>query len=99
MVQDIYRSIHTVGVPFVIALVELTKRSFPQLPRRAVPAISIFWGIVLYVASAYLDGRPLDSAALDGVFAGLVAVGLVEVSKLPLGSASGEPSKKKGTVK
>ncbi len=43
----------TGGVPFVIFLVEMTKRTFPSLRARWYPAMVAFWSVVLNVAIAY----------------------------------------------
>lgn len=89
--EDVYRRIHEVGIPIVIGLTEATKQALPCIPARYAPAIAIFWGIVLLVASAYLSGARLDAAVLDGAMAGLLASGLVKVSQLVADQRRGDP--------
>jgi len=66
------------GVPLIIALVELVKRTIPELPVRFHPALAVFWGIVLNVALAYLLAMNYGPAVLIGVVAGLAAAKLYE---------------------
>lgn len=64
------------GAVVVVALVEVVKRSWPELEPRRYPLVAIVMGIALNLAVAYLLSRRLDYAVLLGVLAGLVAGGM-----------------------
>lgn len=66
------------SVPVVVALVELVKRTLPELPARFHPTVAVFWGVVLNIALAYLLGLNYGTAAILGVLAGLMAAGLYQ---------------------
>jgi hypothetical protein len=88
---DVYRKVHEVGVPFVIGLTEATKQVLGPKVQIPPALIAIFWGIALYVVCAIMDARPLGPAALDGLYAGLVSMGLVAASKLIAGVSKPKP--------
>ncbi len=72
------------GVPFVIALVEATKR-VAQPSDRWLPLIAVFWGIALNLALAWILGNPYPSAIIWGVVAGMGAIGLFSGTRATLG--------------
>ena len=69
------------GVPFVIGLVELVKRTFPSLPARFYPAIAVLWGIILNVTLAAILTLDYGTQVVIGVVAGLGAAGLFGYGK------------------
>ncbi len=69
------------GVPLIQALVAVCKKALPTVPDAYWPGVSIFWGVVLNLALAYLLGLHYESAALAGVVAGLFASGLYAAGK------------------
>jgi hypothetical protein len=81
-VPEVYRKIHELGVPLVTGLTEATKQVLPPQYHHWAPWISIAWGIVAFLASAYLAGEPLGPAVLDGMWAGVGAAGLVKAAQL-----------------
>ncbi len=64
------------GVPLVLALVELTKKTLPWLEERWYPLVSIAWAEVLNIALAYMLMSDVRVAVLLGLVAGLAASGL-----------------------
>ncbi len=69
------------GAPLVQALVEATKRTFPQLPARWYVAVSVAWGVLLNLALAYLLSTDLRVGAVVGVVTGLLTAGIFAASK------------------
>ena len=64
------------GAPFVQALTELVKNTFPRLESRWYPAISVIWGVILNVALAVIIITSIPVAVIMGVATGLLASGL-----------------------
>lgn len=70
------------GVPAIVALVELVKRTFPELPARAYPLLALLLGIGLNLAlSGYSGTSPVEAASV-GLIAGLAASGLYSQAKV-----------------
>jgi len=69
------------GVPAIVALVELMKRTFPELPARAHPGLALLFGIGLNLALSGYSGTSLVEAASIGLIAGLAASGLYSQAK------------------
>ncbi len=69
------------GAPLVMALVEATKRTFPDVPARWYVSISVAWGVVLNLALAYLLATDLRTGAVVGVVTGLLAAGIFAAGK------------------
>lgn len=71
------------GVPALVALVELVKVSFPGLPARAWPALSVGLGVAWNVGlSGVLGSRDWGLAVVVGLVAGLAASGLYSYRKV-----------------
>ena len=69
------------GVPFIVALVELVKRSFPGLHGEVFAPLAVFFGIVMNGAVGYyLEVEPFP-AIMTGIVAGLAASGLYSGGK------------------
>lgn len=64
------------GAPLVIALVALLRETFPGLPTRYVPALTLGIAILLNLLLATQTGTRLPLAALVGLVTGLAASGL-----------------------
>lgn len=85
------------GAPFVAALTELIKRTFPELRERWYPLVAVIWGLVLNLGWAAVEiysGMTqqnrvvvLAVALILGLMAGLSASGLYSGAK-----AQREPS-------
>jgi hypothetical protein len=70
------------GVPAIVALVELVKRTFPELPARGLPCLALLFGIGLNLAlSGYSGTSPVEAASI-GLIAGLAASGLYSQAKV-----------------
>lgn len=79
------------GAPFVAALTELIKRSWPELEARWWPLVAILWGLLLNVgwAAVELYARMTEQSAVVvyavavilGLMAGLSASGLYSGNK------------------
>ncbi len=70
------------GVPAIVALVEVVKRTFPELPARWYPLLALLVGIGLNLAlSGYSGAGPVEAAAV-GLIAGLAASGLYSQAKV-----------------
>lgn len=69
------------GVPFIAALVEGTKRTFPCLQPRWYVLVSILWALALNVLLAPLVGYPLQHAIVVALSTGLAASGLYSAVK------------------
>jgi hypothetical protein len=70
------------GVPAIVALVELVKRTFPELPARACPGLALLFGIGLNLAlCGYSGTSPLEAASI-GLIASLAASGLYSQAKV-----------------
>jgi len=64
------------GAPLVVALVQLVRVSWPALPTRYLPAVTLGVAIVLNVGLATQTGTSVGLACLVGVVTGLSASGL-----------------------
>lgn len=69
------------GVPFVVALVEATKATFPELDKRFYAPVAVAWGLALNLLAAAVLGLPYVEGAVEGVAAGLAAAGLYSAAK------------------
>lgn len=63
------------GAPVVVALVQLVKTSWPDLPTRWFPLFSLFFSVALNLAVALVVSSSLPIAALLGLVTGLAASG------------------------
>lgn len=71
----------TVLCPIVTALVELVKRTFPNLSKRAVPLLSVVVGLLIGAAAVPFTDMDLVFRLWSGGFAGIAATGLFEIQK------------------
>ena len=78
------------GAPLVIALVALARESFPGLPTRFVPALTLGVAIVLNVLLAVQLGTSPTLALMVGLVTGLAASGLYSHVSAVKGSGNGE---------
>jgi hypothetical protein len=69
------------GVPFIIAMVEMVKRSFPGLHGETFAPLAVFFGIVINGAVGMYLGIDTFPAIMTGIVAGLVASGLYSGGK------------------
>lgn len=69
------------GAPVVLALVQVVKVSFPRLPARFLPALTLAVGLALNVFLALGLGETVWSAAVLGIVTGLTASGLYSHAK------------------
>jgi hypothetical protein len=70
------------GVPAIVALVELVKRTFPAISPRIYPGLALLFGIGLNLAlRGYSEASPLEAVSI-GLIAGLVASGLYSQAKV-----------------
>lgn len=76
--MDLRELIGLGGIPFIVGLVEVVKRTLPGLPTRYYPAVAVFWGIVLNLALTYLLGGQYGPAVIVGVAAGMGACQVYE---------------------
>lgn len=68
------------GVGLVIGLVELVKRTLPDLPPRWVPLVAVGLGLALNLGIAATVGSDWAGAIVGGLEAGLGAVGLYQLT-------------------
>ena len=64
------------GLPLVVAIVEMAKKMFPDLPARFLPAVSVAVGVLLYIGIAWLLKGDVRVASFIGVVTGMAASGL-----------------------
>jgi hypothetical protein len=69
------------GAPLVVALVELVKRTCPELEPRWYPLAAVLWGEALNLGLAVTLGQDWRMALLLGLVAGLAASGLYSGGK------------------
>ena len=79
--MDIREIAGLAGAPLVQALTELIKVMFPLMESRWYPAISVFWGVVLNIALAFILNTGKPEACIVGVATGLLASGLFSWGK------------------
>jgi hypothetical protein len=72
-------------VPFVNALCGLIKQSLPNLKSNYIPLIAVGLGIILGLLFSYLPNAhyALSQMLAAGLVAGLMSVGVYEISNLP----------------
>jgi hypothetical protein len=86
------------GAPFVLALTEVIKRMFPELPSRWIPLVAIFWGMILNVSCAWYYGDPLFPSVWIGTASGLIAVGSYSAVKaLGRSASAAKPASERAT--
>lgn len=73
---DITSLVGVAGAPLVLALVSLVRESFPRLPTRYLPAVTLLLAIALNLGLAGELGTPAGIAVLVGIVTGLTASGL-----------------------
>lgn len=64
------------GAPFVVALTEAVKVTFPDIPSRWYPSIAVLWGLILNIGIALVIQSNMPVAIVIGVATGLLASGL-----------------------
>lgn len=69
------------GVPAVVGLTELVKKSFPTLPARFYPLVALGWALALNAAVAVHRGTDPLLALVVGLIAGLTASGLYSAQR------------------
>lgn len=82
MLQDL---VGLAGVPFIVALVEGTKATFPALDKRFYAPVAVAWGLALNLLAAAVLGTAWVEAGVEGLAAGLAAAGLYSATKAALG--------------
>jgi hypothetical protein len=66
-----------IGIPIIVALVELVKRtSPPDTPVRIYPLVSLVFGLALNMGVAWYQHTDIGLAAIVGLVVGLAASGL-----------------------
>jgi hypothetical protein len=76
------------GVPFVVALVEGTKATFPALDKRFYALVAIARALALNLVAAAVLDTPWVEAGVEGLAAGLAAAGLYSATKAAFGRLS-----------
>ena len=84
MEPELSQLIGLAGIPLIIGMVALTKRTL-QLADRFAPIAAVAWGLALNLVIAYATGNPYVPAAVYGVMAGLGAVGLYSGARATTG--------------
>jgi hypothetical protein len=69
------------GVPLIVALVELLKRTFPQIEPRWYPLAAVLWGEALNLGLATMLGQDWRTALILGLVSGLAASGIYSGGK------------------
>ncbi len=69
------------GVPFIIALVEWAKRSFPVLGRDSYPLLAMALGVLVNLALGWYLHVDVFVSVVVGIVAGLAASGLYSGGK------------------
>jgi hypothetical protein len=64
------------GIPFIVALVQLLKNTWPTIPSHYWPAIVLLVSVILNLALAWQLAGNLGTAVLVGIVTGLSASGL-----------------------
>jgi hypothetical protein len=77
------------GVPVIVALVEVAKRSWPAMDGRWVPLLTLALGLAINAWAGLVVGIGLHEALALGLVAGLAASGLYSQGKALLGSGGG----------
>ena len=83
------------GAPLVLALVQLARVTFPALPTRFLPALTLVIAILLNLGLATVTGAGSVSVVLVGMITGLMASGLYShavVGRASLGTSSSGPA-------
>jgi len=73
------------SVAIILALVELVKRTIPDLDKRWLPLIGVVVGVAFNLALGYNQHVSLFAAGLTGLTAGLAASGLFSSGKATIG--------------
>lgn len=81
MPEGIKDLIGIAGAPFVVALTQLVKATFPELKARWFPSIAVLWGIILNVVLSFILNTDKPTAIVIGVLTGLIAAGLYGAGK------------------
>lgn len=91
MEGDLSQYIGFLGVPFILALVELVKKvsqdkqGNDRLPKQVIPALGVLFGLVINIGLAYYQHIALVPALFLGLATGLVAGGLYSGVKALVG--------------
>lgn len=64
------------GMAIVVALVEATKKVFPNAPTKVYPIYSLFWSMLLNVGIAIYTHADIGLAVIIGLVVALMASGL-----------------------
>ncbi len=84
------------GAPLVVALVQLIRVTWPGVPSRLLPALTLGVAIALNVGLAPMVGADWRLAVLVGVVTGLTASGLYSqatAALMPRGPAPGQDAR------
>ncbi|SRR5579885_129446 len=76
------------GAPLVLALVQLVRATWPELPTHYVPALTLAIAIGLNLALSTVTGASLQSVVLVGMLTGLTASGLYSHARAGQNAAS-----------
>ena len=69
------------GVPAIVLLVEITKRTFPRLEARFYPSLALFYGVAINVGLAYIFHLDYGVQTGIGLLAGIAASEAFRVGK------------------
>ena len=83
--MDYSEFIGLAGFPVITALLELSKRTVPELGDRWWPLVALVLGVALNVGIGYQMGTDLVLAGLVGIVTGLAASGLYSQTKTAIG--------------
>lgn len=83
--MDYEQFIGLAGFPIITALIEMGKRSFPEVTERWWPLVALVLGVGLNVGIAYSRGTDMTLALLVGIVTGLAASGLYSQTKTTIG--------------
>jgi hypothetical protein len=72
------------GVPVIVALVEVGKRAWPEMPERLYPLACLVVALVLNLGLGLHFGADVITALITGLIAGLAASGLYSQAKAML---------------
>jgi hypothetical protein len=74
------------GAPFITAIVQACKMTFPESNDRIWPGVALVLGVAVNVAIAYREQGDMLLAVLVGIVTGLTASGLYSQTKTYTGN-------------
>jgi hypothetical protein len=83
--MDYTQFVGLAGAPVIAAIVEMCKRSLPEVAERWWPPVALVLGVALNVAIAYGQQGDMGLAVLVGIVTGLTASGIYSQTKTTLG--------------